>query len=143
MQRFIAVHSDTIEDCMTILDEILHRCYVNNLRVNLKKLRIGAEQIICFGYIVSKDGLTADPKRVESLKTMNLPNKNKKTLKSAIASVNYYRNLIPNFSHLAKELYDLTGDKAKFVWIEKHTNLWNGIISELCKSILLYNIDNN
>ena len=135
--------SDTVDEATKILENIFDRCQTHNLRVNLKKLRVCCDQIACFGYIVSRKGLQANPDRIKALKEMRLPNESKKTLKTGVATLNYYRNLILNFAIHAKPLYDLTSDRTKFIWQDKHTNCWNKLVSNLCDSILLYNVDEN
>ena len=136
-------HTDTVKDSLRILEIVLDRCSIANLKINLKKLKLCSDIVICFGYQISRKGLTADPSRVKSLIEMKTPNESKKELKKAVASLNYYRANIKGFAIHAKILYDLTGDRTKFIWTEDHLNCWNNLIRELSEQILLYNIDDN
>ena len=135
--------SETVEEAIEILETIFERCLENNLRVNLKKLKLASDSVSCFGFIISRHGLRANPDRVKALRESKMPNDSKKSLKSSIAALNYYRNMIRNFASIAQPLYQLTSDKVKFVWTETHTNGWKTLINRLCESILLVNIEDD
>ena len=75
----------------------------------------GAYLLIFFGHIVSAEGITTNPKKIESVK--NWPKSvTVKQVKSFLGLWSYYRKFILNFSSIAKPLTGLTEKDVKFVW---------------------------
>ena len=67
------------------------------------------------GFIISEDGIMADPHKVKVIRQM-LPPTCIWELRSFIGMCSYYRRFIPNFSAIAKPFIRLTKKFAKFEW---------------------------
>ena len=90
--------------------------------------------------VISADGYTIDPKNVDAvlgkLKKLN----NITELRSLLGLVGYFRRAIPNFSQIAKPLYDIlknsdltSRSKQPINWIEEHqSSLDNLLIQIVC-----------
>ena len=72
------------------------------------------EETQYLGFIINRQGIMADPDKVQVIKNMNLPSCARE-VRSFIGMCSYYR-FIPNFSAKAKPLIKLTGKCAKFKW---------------------------
>ncbi|KAL9957276.1 hypothetical protein ACROYT_G038892 [Oculina patagonica] len=67
------------------------------------------------GHVVTEEGITADPGKVEQVRTWPIP-ENSTEVKSFLGLASYYRRFIPNFAAVAQPLHKLTEAKTEFVW---------------------------
>ncbi|XP_073024282.1 uncharacterized protein [Primulina eburnea] len=67
------------------------------------------------GHIVSKDGITVDPTKIESVKKWPIP-MTVAEVRSFLGLAGYYRRLIADFSKIALRLTTLTRKTVKFEW---------------------------
>ena len=114
-----------------------------NLKIKPKKCHFFQCSIVFLGYILSADGMSANPKKVDAVKNWPVP-MSAKELHSFLGLASYYHHFIPNFAAIAKCLHDLVGptnvkrktkkepeaiaitdsDK-KFNWTGKHQEAFN------------------
>jgi hypothetical protein len=78
------------------LRTIFERCRKYGISLNPKKSIFGVDKGNLLGHIVSEEGISIDPKRVESIKNIRPPT-NKKSLQSFFGKINFIRRFIPNF----------------------------------------------
>ena len=64
--------------------------------------------MIFLGHILSADGISADPEKVEKVRDWLVPS-NGKELHSFLGLTSYYHQFILNFAHIAKHLHQLVG----------------------------------
>ena len=64
--------------------------------------------VIFLGHVLSADGISANPEKVEKVRDWLVP-KNAKELHSFLSLASYYCWFIPNFAHIAKCLHQLIG----------------------------------
>ena len=88
------------------------------------------------GYVVSRQGITADPSKVTAVQEFPTP-KNVKGLRSFLGLASYYRCFIPGFSRVASPLFSLTHKDSDFVWSEECRNAFNHLKSLLTNAPLL------
>ena len=67
------------------------------------------------GHIVSRDGIKIDPKRVESIDTINIP-RNKKEIQSFLGKINFLKRFIPNFAESVKLITDMIKKDSEVKW---------------------------
>ena len=60
------------------------------------------------GHVVSADGISANPEKVDKVQDWLVP-KNAKELHSILGLASYYHWFIPNFAHVAKCIHQLIG----------------------------------
>ena len=90
-----------------------------NLRLNPAKCVFGLKQVKLLGYIVSQQGLKADPDKVTAILKMAAP-ANLPEVRSFLGMANYYRTCIPDFAHTVEPLVELTRKNARFHWSARH-----------------------
>ena len=73
------------------------------------------EHIQYLGHIISCDGITQVPEKLDSIQTMPRPY-NPKEIKQFLGLVGYYRKFIPHFADLARPLNAHTHKDTEFVW---------------------------
>jgi hypothetical protein len=82
-----------------ILETVIERARKNCVKFNSEKLQYKKAEVKFLGFIFSKDGVKADPSKVESIKNLNVP-KNVKQLQRLIGMVNFLNRFIPNLANL-------------------------------------------
>jgi hypothetical protein len=70
------------------------------------------------GHIVSRDGIKIDPKRVESIDTINIP-RNGKEIQSFLRKINFLRRFIQNFAKIVKLIIDMLKKYSEVKWKNK------------------------
>ena len=99
---------------------VFERLSANNLKVKGKKCDFVRSQVPFLGHIVSKEGISTDPKKIEKVQNMNPP-RCVKDVRSFLGLVGYYRKFIFNFSNIAAPMMNalkqqLKGTKFKDIW---------------------------
>ena len=108
--------------------------------------------VIFLGHVLSADGISANPEKVEKVRDWPVP-KNAKELHSFLSVASYYCQFIPNFVQIAKCLHQLIGPtntkktkgkrvrkevtsleaknpnvtKPIFVWVPKHQKVFDAL----------------
>jgi len=67
------------------------------------------------GYVIGKDGVKSGPLKVLAVKEFPQP-RTSKNIKQFLGLAEYYKQVIPNFSKIAKPLSNLLKKGEKFVW---------------------------
>ena len=94
---------------------VLQTLREHQLFVKFSKCEFWLEKVSFLGHIISKDGLTVDPVKIEVVaKWKRLENST--DVYSFLGLVGYYRRFIKNFSRIAGPLSDLTEKQDKFIW---------------------------
>lgn len=70
------------------------------------------------GHIVSKDGLTIDPERIQTILAITFPSHNK-GLQSFLARTNFVRRFIPNLSTMVKPPTTMLKKNMIFTWTKE------------------------
>ena len=78
------------------------------LKIKLKKCHFFQCCIVFLGYVLSADSISANPEKVDKVKSWPVP-MSPKELHSFLGLVSYYHHFIPNFAVIAKGLHDLVG----------------------------------
>lgn len=102
------VHSQTFEDHLNDLRKVLRRYESHEVKLTPRKCELFKNQVRFLGRLVTKDGHTMDPADIAPVQA--LKQRNPTTIgevRKLLGFISYYRNYIPNFSFIAKPLYDL------------------------------------
>ena len=103
-----------IADDMTIAgkDEMEHdriflafmeKCMENNLTLNSEKIQFKQSQVSFYGHILSKHGISPDPKKIQALKHMEFP-PDKEAMRSFLGMINYLNRCSALSAHLTAPL---------------------------------------
>ena len=90
-----------------------------NLKLKPGKCCLAGSEVLYLGYIVSRDGIAADPAKIDAVKTFPQPF-DVKSLRSFLRLTLYCRRFIENISRVASPLYALTWKDAEFLWEPVH-----------------------
>ena len=63
----ITIFSNSLTEHLQDVDKLLAKLDVANLKVNLNKCSFCKEEVLVLGHIVSKEGISLNPKKVEAI----------------------------------------------------------------------------
>jgi hypothetical protein len=102
----INVHSKKFEQHIRDLEEVFKRIRKAGLKLRIDKCKFCFSEIEFLGYIIGKDGIKTDEKKIEKIKKYPRPTSITE-LKGFLGLASYYRRFIKEFSKIAKPLNDL------------------------------------
>ena len=110
---------------LAYLDDIIvvgsdFRSHLDNLRKVFQRFRENNLKLKPKKFILFQ----LNSENIEKVKTWPIP-QNTNEAEKFLGLVNYHRDHIKTYAKIAGCLYKLTGPKAKFVWLEKHQNVFD------------------
>ena len=111
----VLIFSKNPEEHLRHIETIFERIRQHGLKLKLKKCAFFKEKTEYLGFVISKDGVKPDPKKVEAIRDLPEP-KSVREIRGFIGMCSYYRRFVPNFSKIAEPLIDLTKKYARFKW---------------------------
>ena len=108
------------EDHLERLEEVLSRLKDKGLKVNPLKSFFGINEIDYLGYIISREGIKPQPKKVQAILDIEKPTTTTE-LRRLVGMVNYYRDMWKSRSHILGPLTELASGKKnkKIPWKEE------------------------
>ena len=136
----ILIFSKTYQEHVEHVKKVLRKLQERDLPVKLSKCEFHKHEVRFLGYIVSKDGLSADPKKIESIRDWPEPT-TVKEVQAALGLFNYYRKFIKDFSKIAAPLTELTKKDIPFRFETDQRKAFNELKRLLTESPLLIIFD--
>jgi len=96
-----------LEEYANRLEHILQKFEKANLLLQPAKCVFAKSKVQYFGYVVSREGISASPNKVKAVREYPTP-KSVKHVSSFLGLASLYRRLIPKFADSAKLLTELT-----------------------------------
>jgi len=96
----ILVYSRTLEDHIQHLRQVFTLLASDQWKVKISKCRFAQQSISYLGHIVSHNGVSTDPSKIESIQQWPPP-QNIKELRSFLGLAGYYRKFAKHFATLA------------------------------------------
>ena len=104
----ICVFAASIDEMLDQIELVFSRLKEFNLKIKPKKCHFFQHSIVFLGYVLSTDGISANPKKVDAVKNWPVPT-SAKELHSFLGLASYYRRFITKFAAIAKCLHSLVG----------------------------------
>ena len=117
---------------------IFESCREYGISLNPKKSVFSIHDGKLFGFIVSKEGITIEPKRVSAILDLPLPTHNKE-LKIFLVRINFVRIFIPNIAELLMPLTAMLRKGMTFSWIKEGKHSFELIKEALASTPTLLN----
>ena len=70
------------------------------------------------GFVISLEGITIDPRRIEAIKAIAFPH-NKTTIKSFLGKINFVRRFIFDCAKIVKPLQEMIKKYFNFKWTKE------------------------
>jgi len=115
----ILIYSQSWEDHMGHLKQVLHTLQQQQFFANKKKCEFGRQEVKYLGHVISKKGVEMDQDKLAAIHQWPLP-KNLKALRGFLGLTGYYRRFIRDYGKVAKPLTRLL-KKGCFCWNEEST----------------------
>ena len=132
----IIVFSDSIEEHLKRLEEILQRLRAANLMLKPKKCHFFKRQVEFLGHIVSQDGVRTDPQKVEAIKEWPIPRR-VRDVRAFLGLTGYYRRFIQDYGKIAKPLHELTEKNTEFNWTKEREQAFQKLKNSLMTAPIL------
>lgn len=126
----IVIYSNTFEEHLKHLREVLNRLKRAGLTANPSKMTVASDKIQFLGHVVHNGKLTVDPERCRPITDFPRP-KNIKQLARFIGMTAFYARFIPNYAQISVPLNLLKKKDQPFIWSEEQEKSF-----ELLKSAL-------
>ncbi|KAK2578442.1 hypothetical protein KPH14_001059 [Odynerus spinipes] len=97
------------------LELVFKKLHDYNIKINLEKSTFFTDQIEYCGYVIDKNGIHKDRKKIEAIEKMPTP-RNVSEVRAFIGFVNYYGRFIRNLSSILYPLNKLLHKDFKFIW---------------------------
>jgi hypothetical protein len=136
----IIIYSNTFEEHLQHVEEVLRRLKEAKLVIKLKKCMFIQEEIKLLGHIVGRNGIKTDPEKIEKVKNYPRPT-NLRELRGAIGLFTYYRKFVPEFAKLARPLHELSKKDIRFIWGERQEEAFESLKKKLTEAPILGNPD--
>ena len=98
---------------------VLQRARETGLRFNLDKCKFRCTRIPFFGHIIGAEGLQPDPRKIDSIQSMD-PSTSLADLQTFLGMVQFLSRFVPNLASIAASLWALTKKTSEFVWCPEH-----------------------
>ena len=112
----VLVVGQTFEEHLSNLREVFTRLKEAGLKLKPSNCHLAKPQVTYLGYVVFKQGITADPSKVTAVREFPIP-KGVRDLRSFLGLASYYRRFIPGFSRVAGPLFALTHKGNEFICV--------------------------
>ena len=142
----IVGQGDTMEEATADHDKnftaFLEKCRESNLKLNLSKLKFRLTSVKYHGHILSSEGLSPDPEKVEAIQGMPRP-KDKAETRRLLGMITYLSKFIPQLSEVTQPLREITKQDHQFLWSSQHEKSLDKVKDLICKSPCLKYFDVN
>jgi hypothetical protein len=101
-----------LDDHLSKMETVLTRLRDAGLKVNVAKSSCCTHEIECLSYILTREGIKSQPKKVQAVLVLNPPN-NVKELRHVLGMEQYYRDMWPKSSEMLASFTDLVGECRK------------------------------
>jgi hypothetical protein len=108
----------TLNDHLLKIETVLTRLHDARLKFNTAKSLFCTHEIEYLGYILTREGIKPQPKKVQTILVLNLSN-NVKELRHFLGMVQYYRDIWAKYSKMLAPLTDLVGECGKMKTTKK------------------------
>lgn len=117
----ILVYSRTFEEHLEHLQLVFQWLSADQWQLKLSKCKSAQQSIAYLGHVISADGVSTDPQKVEAIQNWPTP-KSVKEVRGLLGLAGYYRKYVRHFGVIAKPLTQLLCKDVPFIWTKAHTD---------------------
>ena len=113
----ILVYSGSLEEHSEHLRIVLQTLRERQLYAKLSKFQFWLDRVAFLGHVISVEGVSVDPHKIEAVVNWKPPN-NVSKVRSFLGLAEYYRKFVEGFSKIAAPLTKLTRKDVKYDWVD-------------------------
>ncbi|CAG9091401.1 unnamed protein product [Plutella xylostella] len=110
------------------------------LCADFKKCVFMADEVVYLGFIINKNGVRPDPKKLEAIKEMPTPT-NVTEVRAFLGMVNFYAKFVRNISDILYPLYKLLRKQMRWSWTDECEMAFRKVKEVLLSSEVLAHYD--
>ena len=133
---YILIYFKSLEEDEEHLRIVLQILIEKKLYAKLKKCEFQLNQVMFLGHVISKDGITVDPNKIEAMVNWDRPI-NVSEVRSFLGLAGYYKRFVEGFSHIAALLAQLTQKNVKFKWKKECEKSFQELKQRLVTALVL------
>lgn len=139
----VLIFSQTFEEHISRLESCFERLERHGLKLKPSKCEFFSTKVSYLGYVVSSEGIHADPEKIAPLKNWPVP-QGIKSLRIFLGFTGYYRRFVKDYAKIVKPLNDLLvghptnkaskkskKKKTPWIWGREQQNAFDTIILKL------------
>ena len=130
----ILVYSPTFEAHVDHLRQVFQWLRADQWKLKLSKCTFARESISYLGHIISSQGLSTDPAKVQAVLEWPVPSLVWE-LQGFLGLAGYYPKFVRNFSIIAKPLTDLLKKDQLFMWTSNHDSAFSVLKQAPCTAL--------
>jgi hypothetical protein len=132
----IIVFGNSFENTLENFRTVLHRLRWANLKLKVSKCELFKKEVIFLGHQVGRLGVSADPAKIEVMKSWPRP-QTIVNVQSFLGTVGYYQKFIPNYGKNAAPLFLFNRKNAEFYWEEEQETAFQTLKKLMCEAPIL------
>ena len=138
----IITYGKTFEETKDNLECVFQRLRQAGLILKPSKCNLFQLSVEFLGHIVSSEGVSCDPKKLEAIREWPRPT-SVKQVRSFLDLASYYRKFLKSFSTIASPLHALTKKNVKFAWDENCELAFQTLKEKLSSDPVVLSYPNN
>ena len=142
MSDDIIVYGETQEQHDTRLRKVMERLRERNITLNRPKCEFNKQKLSFFGYVFSADGISADPAKIQAIKSAKSPT-NTSEVKSFLGMTNYVSRFIQDYSTITQPIRILTQKNMAWKWETKQQLAFEKLKNSLTSDTVMSYYDQN
>jgi hypothetical protein len=136
----ILIFSSTPSEHINHLTQVFHILQNANLTINQQKSQFYKTNVEYLGFNISANGITPSPRNLNILQNLPMP-QTKSQLRKILGTLNFFRNLLPNFSQRLANVTSLLQNNTSFIWSSNHTTTISNVVQDIIKTATLHHPD--
>ena len=132
----ILIGGKNFDDVMGKLEVVLRRLHGAGLTINIQKCSMFKKSVKFLGHIVSAEGVSVDPEKVDKIRNWPVP-RTAKQLSSFLGMAGFMRKHIKDFALIAAPLQRLLHKDVPFIWTEEAQTSFDVLRRALCEAPVL------
>lgn len=136
----ILIASETFKEHCEQISKVLKALNDNNITVKLSKSKFLRKNIKFLGYVISPQGIIADPDKIKCIQEFPVPI-NIKQMQAFLGLCNFYRKFQKNYSELTAKFANLLCSKNKWVWGKQEQENFELIKQRFLQTVILCHPD--
>ena len=103
----LLLHSDTHEQHLQLLDQLLERLEAHNIKMNLEKCVFGSKEVAYLGFLLTPEGIKPGSDKLKAVAKAQPPS-TVREVRQFLGLCNFFRNHVRNFAQVSAPLTKLT-----------------------------------